>query len=150
MLKNRFSFNLIFEKITSKLLDKTAIMLRMPNYRRRLPIRPQRAAEIFSRFDSELKGLFTFGSSDARKRYEYLFRYLLTGFVLYRGKAPSLVNYYGFPSWYDARVQSMEGFARFLPLICAWLSGGRPAQVRLLTGEVIDLEEIVRVLACAS
>jgi hypothetical protein len=144
MLKKRLHLDLIFEFTTSKLLDKTAIMLRLPNYRRRLPIRPRRAAEIFSQLDQELQQMFTSPLSDASKRYEYLFRYLLTGFIIYRGKAPSLVNYYGLPSWYDARVQSMEGFSRFLPLICGWLSGGRPAQIQILTGEVIDLEEIIR------
>lgn len=57
---------------------------------------------------------------------------------------PSLVHYYGLPSWYDKRVQAMEGFSRFLPLICAWLSAGHSSQVTLLNGEVVDLEEITR------
>ena len=144
MSKRIWSLSLIFENVMSKLLDNTAMTLRLPQFQRRLPIQPQRAEEIFRRFDPELIQRFTVLSGEVRERYEYLFRYLLTGFMLYRGKSPSLVQYNGIPSWYDARAQAMEGFTRFLPLICAWLTGGRSAKVALLTGEVVDLEEIVR------
>jgi hypothetical protein len=144
MPKIIFPAHLIFEKITSQLLDKTSIFLRLPNFRRHLPVRSPQAEEAFRQFDPELQGRFTTGPEDIISRYEYLFRYLLTGFVLYRGPFPSLVNYYGLPSWYDARVQAMEGFTRFLPLICAWLSAGRPSHVPLLNGEVVDLVEIIQ------
>lgn len=126
-----------------KQLEKTALLLKLPNFRRKLPTLSRKAAELFPLYDYELKLMFTDSHVDTRRKYEYLFRYLLTGFWSYQSAIPSLVNYYGLASWYDARVQAMEGFTRFLPLICAWLSAGHSSQVALLNGEVIDLEEII-------
>lgn len=130
-----------FEK--GKLLDDTAILFRLPHYRRKISI-PKEFVENFSLYDAALKHIFSDGTTDARQRYEYLFRYLLTGFLSCRDKIPSLVHYFGLPSFYDKRVQAMEGYSRFLPLICAWLSGGHPSQVRTLKGEFVDLAEIIR------
>ena len=101
------------------------------------------ALKAFREIDSDLFQTFSGHISEARQKYNFLFRYFVTGFLLYRGDASSLASYPGAPSKRGPHQDRMEGFTRILPLICSWLSSGRKQKVELLTGGGTDLEEIV-------
>jgi hypothetical protein len=92
--------------------------------------------------DKELiRGLLASSTGEAVD-YEALFSYLITGFLHYRSSDRAHVYYPGAPSAHGARIDSMEGFCRVLPLICAWLNSGRDAQIEDLYGESVDLLEV--------
>ncbi|MDD3580607.1 MAG: DUF2264 domain-containing protein [Desulfobacca sp.] len=125
------------------ILDKLSIALRLKKTNRPLNIIQGKRQQNFKLFDQNLREVFGTKQNQITEKYNYLFVYLLTGFKHYQSKVSSLVYYNGIPSFYDRRVQAMEGFSRFLPVICAWLASGRPKQLQLLSQEAVDLEEIV-------
>jgi hypothetical protein len=73
------------------------------------------------------------------KSYEKLFLYFIEGFETYRSQYGASANYPGLPSKHGKLIDQMEGFSRIVPLIGAWVRSGRPAQVRLTSGRVVDL-----------
>jgi len=100
--------------------------------------------EIFKTFDPILVQTFAKEESEVSKRYHFLFTYLLTGFLSYRSRYPSLIRYPGAPSRNGKHLDQMEGFTRMLPLLCSWIASGREKVIETLTGEKVELEEIVR------
>lgn len=81
------------------------------------------------------------------KRYEFLFRYFITGFVKALGKNHSHAWYDGAMSGYSSdsqQLQAMEAFTRMAPVIAAWIAGGRAQEIRTLDGKRVDLLELLR------
>lgn len=115
-----------------------------PALRNRIQVPSSIAIETFRRFDPILAHVFSDKSFEVVKKYDFLFFYFITGFLLYRENCLSLVSYPGAPSQYGPQVDSMEGFTRMLPLICSWLSSGREKIIETLDGERVDLGEIVK------
>lgn len=76
-------------------------------------------------------------------RYEHLFRYFLTGFLAYRTRERSMARYPGAPSHHGHLADDLEGFSRFVPLLAAWLAGGRPRTVESLFGRPVDLTAVL-------
>lgn len=110
-----------------------------------LPQIPEaKTLEIFEKFDPVLVRIFSEGSSENERKYDYLFSYFVTGFLLYRGNYPSLAYYPGAPSRQGQHIDSMEGFSRIMPVICSWLSSGREKKITTLTGDLVDLEDIIK------
>ncbi len=99
--------------------------------------------ETFKYADQVLARAFANESMEAEKKYHLLFSYFMTGFLLYKSKNPSLVIYPGAPSSHGPHIDAMEGFSRMLPLIASWISSGRGHRIQTLTGETVDLEEVV-------
>jgi hypothetical protein len=89
--------------------------------------------------DRELRRLFADPDAPAVARYEFLFRYFVSGFLAYRTPARSGARYPGAPSKNGAQADDLEGFSRIAPLIAAWLAGGRAPLVDTLDGVSIDL-----------
>jgi hypothetical protein len=102
------------------------------------------AIETFRRFDPILTSIFSDETFEMGEKYDFLFSYFITGFLLYRGNCFSLVSYPGAPSQYGPPIDSMEGFTRMLPIICSWLSSGREKIIENLNGRKVDLEKIVK------
>jgi len=75
--------------------------------------------------------------------YHWIFRYLLTGWLEWRTADRARVNYPGLRSRNALDGDRIEGFARFLPVIGAWLAGGRPARVEDLEGRPVDLPAVL-------
>ncbi|MDI7259296.1 MAG: DUF2264 domain-containing protein [Thermodesulfobacteriota bacterium] len=104
---------------------------------------PKIAMEAFKQIDSLLFHTFNDKTLGAMERYYFLFRYFVTGILLYRSDKPSLAYYPGAPSKRGPHKDNMEGFTRMLPLICSWVSSGREKVVETLNGGTVDLEEVV-------
>ncbi len=106
----------------------------------------RRGARQERRFPPAAEALLKPFTADAppAQAYDDLFRYLLTGFLTYQDSLGALVWYPGLPSSHGTRVDAMEGFTRFAPLVAAWLHSGRPARVELQDGRAVDLIALVR------
>jgi hypothetical protein len=76
--------------------------------------------------------------------YGDLFRYFVAGFTRRRSPHGAFADYVGWRSLNGRHCDRMEGFTRILPLIAAWLHGGRPARLRLACGTEVDLAELMR------
>jgi hypothetical protein len=101
-----------------------------------------KALEIFKKYDPVLVQLFSEANSEIESKYDYLFSYFVTGFLLYRGNYPSFAYYPGASSKNGPGPDALEGFSRIIPVICSWLSSGREKTITTLNGKVVDLEEI--------
>jgi hypothetical protein len=62
-------------------------------------------------------------------RYSELFKYFIAGFLYYMELDGAHVYYPGVPSKHGAKIDSMEGFCRVLPMISAWIYSGRPTVI---------------------
>lgn len=78
------------------------------------------------------------------KSYEKLFLYFIEGFETFRTPDCAGANYPGLRSNHGKLIDRMEGFSRIVPLIAAWVRSGRPNEVRLVDGRVVDLVETFR------
>ena len=76
--------------------------------------------------------------------YSDLARYFVTGFTHRRSPRGAFARYAGWPSLNGRHCDRMEGFTRVLPLVAAWLHGGRPARLALACGTEVDLADLVR------
>ena len=104
---------------------------------------PEIVGEAFRKIDPILFQMFGDKTLEPNERYDFLFKYFVTGFLLYQSGPPSLASYPGAPSKRGPHKDRMEGFTRMLPLICSWIFSGREKRIEALTGETVDLEEIV-------
>lgn len=75
--------------------------------------------------------------------YRDLFQYFVEGFLRHRSKLGALAQYRGRPSFNGALCDRLEGFARFMPAVGAWLHGGRPRELALTGGHTIELVELM-------
>lgn len=118
----------------------------LPYLARRNRSHPSSAAAIntFRQFDPVLVSIFKSTITEVTKKYDFLFYYLMTGFLLYRSPSLSLIHYPGAPSQNGTLVDRLEGFSRMLPVIGSWLSSGRERIIETLNKEKVDLEEIVK------
>ncbi|CAN5640338.1 hypothetical protein BH23GEM11_BH23GEM11_03980 [soil metagenome] len=73
--------------------------------------------------------------------YERLFLYFVQGWETFRSDNGAGASYPGLPSWSGAHVDRIEGFARLMPLLGAWVNSGRPVRVQLPSGTTVDLVE---------
>lgn len=73
--------------------------------------------------------------------WEGLFRYLLQGWSTFRNEAGTGAAFPGHPSWSGRPSDELEGFARLMPMLGAWVSSGRPVRLPLSDGTELDLPE---------
>ncbi len=73
--------------------------------------------------------------------YEQLVRYFAEGWATYRTDGGEGARYPGHASWSGDDCDRLEGFARVMPLFCAWMAGGRASVVTLLSGQSINFAE---------
>ncbi|WP_126174622.1 DUF2264 domain-containing protein [Altericroceibacterium xinjiangense] len=96
--------------------------------------------------DPELARSFADEAMSDTERYKGLFDYFLAGFLEFSAPSGERVSYPGFKGNKGRSVEGLEGFARTVPLFCAWLASGRPAVIsdpRHPDIEV-DLRDVVR------
>ena len=79
-----------------------------------------------------------------RESYAQLFRYFVDGWARRRTPLGALARYPGWRSWSDRRAEELEGFARVVPLLGAWVRGGRQRTLTLDNGDTLDLCDAVR------
>lgn len=101
-------------------------------------------ARVSCNLDERLRAIFRDDTKGLTEKYDFLFLYFVTGYLRYRLPVFSLADYPGAGSSHGLRLDQMEGFTRMLPLICSWLSSGRERLLRTFDGQMVDLEEIVR------
>ncbi|WP_169514447.1 DUF2264 domain-containing protein [Gelidibacter mesophilus] len=65
------------------------------------------------------------------ERYEALFKYFFKGYLEYQSNDGALVFYPGENSWYGARMNALEGFARFFPLAASYMSSTNDLSVNI-------------------
>lgn len=75
--------------------------------------------------------------------YEDLVRYFVAGFLRYRSASGALARYPGHPSGNGALCDGIEGYARFVPLVGAWLHAGRDRRLFLHGGTGVDLVGLI-------
>lgn len=80
----------------------------------------------------------------SESEFQALAMYFIAGFIAYRGPSPSLVRYPGAASYNGARIDQLQGFARFLPVIAMWLASGRPATPTVPGPGPVDLLALAR------
>ncbi len=73
------------------------------------------------------------------RAYEDLMRYMVTSWITYRNKTSSGAIYPGLPSWSGPECDSLEGFARIMPLFGAWCSSARDQKIDLPGGKFLLL-----------
>ncbi|HHL3986439.1 TPA: DUF2264 domain-containing protein, partial [Klebsiella pneumoniae] len=78
-----------------------------------------------------------------KDRYDSVFYYFLSSFMKYSTQDYALVNYPGMLSTAGNRINKIEGVARTLPLLSAWIYSGRPPVINI-DGNNINLIELVR------
>lgn len=76
--------------------------------------------------------------------YASLFRYFVAGWNQYKSPTGASAAYPGWRSWSEENIDSLEGFARMMPLFAAWVRGGRDRRIHLATGAEVDLVESFR------
>lgn len=77
------------------------------------------------------------------RSYEDLFLYFLEGFLGARSALGASARYPGHPSFNGALCDRLEGYSRFVPLVAAWLHGGRPSRVDAGANREVDLAELL-------
>ena len=87
--------------------------------------------------DERFKSRKTEGPGETE--YSELFRYFVEGWSQYKSSMGASAKYPGWRSWSGAQIDSIEGFARMMPLFAAWVRGGRGRQIQLATGAEVDL-----------
>lgn len=95
---------------------------------------PEQAEVLLADFQSE--DLLTEGA------YENLFLYFVQGFQSHRSPGGASAAFPGWRSRNGEVADGMEGFSRMAPLWGAWVISGRPSTVRLLDGQLVDLNRL--------
>lgn len=95
----------------------------------------------FDKFDQQWSsGHFEGTSAD----YDDLFIYFVSGFLSYRDRYLSRSYYPGEPSYHGLDVDGLEGFARVLPMVAAWLGSGRKPEISSLFHGNVNLADDFR------
>jgi hypothetical protein len=106
----------------------------VPGWIERTPV-----ATMTETSDSQVAHLFSRSDRDPdHVAYETLFRYLLEGFLAYRSPSGAYAFYPGEPSLNGRRIDGLEGYARFFPLVAAWVASGRSDTIEL-NGKTLSL-----------
>jgi hypothetical protein len=125
-----------------KIIKTTALQ-----FKKMLPVagwsRYIRPFDGYKQIDAKIKETFLANNSNLTfSRYKALFEYFTLGFIKYRSLHGALVYYPGAGSEHGAKVDALEGFARFFPLAATWLSSGY-GNILDINGEVIDLIQLL-------
>lgn len=94
--------------------------------------------------ESRLVAAFRDADPVAVDSYDALFRYFVGGWARYRSPLGAVAHYPGWRSWSGRHVDALEGFARIMPLFAAWVHGGRAPEIRLASGESVNLAAAFR------
>ncbi|BDA68346.1 hypothetical protein CAL7716_025120 [Calothrix sp. PCC 7716] len=96
--------------------------------------------------DIKIKNLFLTTTEHPRElnlRYKALFEYFANGFIKYRSVNGASVFYPGTRSIHGLTIEGLEGFARFFPLVAAWVASGNDEVIQL-GGEEVELVKVLR------
>ena len=97
----------------------------------------------YKKIDEQIKRIFIDRSSNNNfSRYSSLIHYFFLGFIKYRSKNGARVYYPGAGGFVGRHIDGLEGFARILPLISAWIFAGNKTKL-VVYGESIDLVELI-------
>lgn len=77
------------------------------------------------------------------ERYDSLFYYFVHSFVKYSSDDYALVNYPGMLSTSGNKTNQVEGTARTLPLIAAWVYSGRDSTI-IVNGNKLNIVDLIR------
>lgn len=88
---------------------------------------------LYEKDDEKLKAFFLEESNDKyyAERYEALFKYFFKGYMEYKSPKGALVYYPGENSSKGARMNALEGFARFFPLAGAFMSSTKDLPINI-------------------
>lgn len=106
-----------------------------------------RARQAEKRFPAAADALlagFRGVAAPTREAYADLFRYFVIGFMAHRSPLGAHADHAGWGSYNGAAMDRLEGFSRTVPLMAAWLGGGRAAHVALADGTRVDLAATLR------
>ncbi|MDH3638793.1 MAG: DUF2264 domain-containing protein [Gammaproteobacteria bacterium] len=98
----------------------------------------------FQALDSDLRGQFLDSNRSPSDRYADLFRYFVTGFVVYRSPDGARAHYPGAGSVHGQRTDGLEGYSRIAPLLAAWIASGREPRIDLPNVGTVDLLVLLR------
>ena len=87
---------------------------------------------------------FTGTTSPSSDDYRALLAYFVEGFLTYRVEGWAGADFPGWPSSYGTAADRLEGFSRSVPVMAAWLNGGRTWELELQSGARVDIGQLIR------
>ena len=93
----------------------------------------------FERYDENLKNSFlSSNENNYVERYRDLFKYFMKGYLEYKSEEGALVYYPGENSSRGAKINALEGFARFFPLAASYMMSTNDVPINI-DGKKINL-----------
>ncbi|QPB22385.1 DUF2264 domain-containing protein [Rhizobium sp. 007] len=104
-------------------------------------------SEFFEKGDKSFAQKFLSSDSDTPERhFRVLFDYFLAGFLQFRNETGELVDRPGVRGKRGSQIEGLEGYARTIPLLGAWIASGRPVVVEdpRKIGTSVNLVDLIK------